>query len=333
MPKPVVLCTQPMHESGRTMVEPMAEVLCPTDTSPAGLDALLPRADYLVVRSHLRPDFLDQSHRLRGIVRHGTGLDMIPMEAATRQGIPVANVPGANAQAVAEYVVGSFFALARRFPATDAALRGAGWQQARRLADDCAELAGKTVGIVGMGNIGRRIAAICSGALSMRVQAYHPRTSALPSGVESVPLDTLMASSDFVTLNCPLTAETLGLVDAGRIALMKPTAFLVNAARGELVDEQALADAVRARAMAGAAVDVYAVQPLASDHPYRGTDILLTPHSAALTRESAVAMSVGTARQLLQLMRCERPQYLVNEKVWADWLRARGADRSPESYS
>ena len=144
------------------MLQPVAEFIAPADTAPASLDALLPQADYLVVRNHLRPDFLDQPHRLRGIVRHGTGLDMIPMEAATRQGIPVANVPGANAQAVAEYVVGSFFALARRFAASIRSLRHAGWNEGRRVASDCVELAGRTVGIVGVGNIGRRVAAICA---------------------------------------------------------------------------------------------------------------------------------------------------------------------------
>jgi D-3-phosphoglycerate dehydrogenase len=307
------------------MLEAEAEIIAPADAAPASLDALLARADYLVVRNHLRAGFLDQSHKLRGIVRHGTGLDMIPMEAATRQGIPVANVPGANAQAVAEYVVGSFFALARRFAAADHSLRHAGWQEGRRAAGGAVELAGRTVGIVGAGNIGKRIATICAAGLGMRVVAYHPRASGVPPGVESLPLDAVLGRSDFMALCCPLTPETRGLLDADRIGRMKPTAFLVNAARGELVDEIALADALRRRALAGAAVDVFATQPLAPDHPFRGLDnILLTPHVASLTEESAVAMGVGSARQVLQLMRGERPEHLVNEEVWAGWLRAHG---------
>lgn len=324
MGKPVILCTQPMHEAGVALLDAQADVIAPTDTAPGTLDALLPRADYLVVRNQLRPDFLDQPHRLRGIVRHGTGLDMIPMEAATRQGIPVANVPGANAQAVAEYVVGSFFALARRFASVDAELRHGTWNEARRAASESVELAGRTVGIVGVGNIGGRIAAICRAGLGMRVLAYHPRTSGLSPGIESVPLDTLLAASDFVTLNCPLTPQTRRMLDARSIGLMKPGAFLVNAARGELVDESALAHALSSRAIAGAAVDVFSVQPLATDHPFRELpNMLLTPHVAALTHESSMAMSVGTAQQLLQLMRCERPRYLVNEEVWAGWVQAR----------
>ena len=326
MARPVVLCTQAIHEAARAMLEPLADVLAPTDAAAGSLDSLLPEADYLVVRNRLRPGFLDQPHRLRAIVRHGTGLDMIPMDAATRQGIPVANVPGANAQAVAEYVIGSFFALARRFAATDHALRQQGWNEARCAAGSGVELAGRTVGIVGVGNVGSRIAVTCSAGLGMRVLAHHPRASAVPVGVECVPLDALLASSDFIALCCPLTPETRGLLDARRIALIKPTAFLVNAARGELVDEISLADALHRRAVAGAAVDVYATQPLAPDHPFRRLDnMLLTPHVASLTQESSVAMGVGTARQLLQLMRGERPQHLVNGEVWAGWLWARRA--------
>jgi D-3-phosphoglycerate dehydrogenase len=326
MRKPVVLCTQAMHEAGRAMLEPVADLRVPAQADPALLDAMLADSDYLVVRNHLRPGFLDQTHRLRAIVRHGTGLDMIPMDSATRQGIPVANVPGANAQAVAEHVVGCFFALARRFTAMDASLRRTSWEDARRIASHSVELAGKTVGIIGVGDIGSRIASICASALRMRVLGYHPRRKVFPAGIEGVSLDELLTTSDFVTLNCPLTDETRGILDANRIGQLKPTAFVVNAARGGLVDELALADALRTRAVAGAAVDVFSSQPLAASHPFRNLEnILLTPHSAALTRESSVAMSTGTARQLLRLMRGERPDHLVNPEVWDGWLRKHGS--------
>jgi D-3-phosphoglycerate dehydrogenase len=272
------------------------------------------------VRTFLPPDLLDRPHRLRAIVRHGTGLDMIPMGAATRQGIPVAYVPGANAQAVAEYVVGSFFDLARRFGEMNAALRAHGWAHARPQSARTVELAGKTVGIVGVGDIGRRIACMCARGLGMNVLGYQPDASRFPAFVESVPLATLLADSDFVTLNCPLTEATRHLIDAHRLALMKPTAFLVNTARGGVVDEAALVRVLRARGIAGAALDVYAEQPLAADHAFLEVDnLLLTPHVAALTRESTARMSVGTAEQILQLMRGERPTHLANPEVWATW--------------
>jgi D-3-phosphoglycerate dehydrogenase len=322
--RPVILCTLPMHPDGVTLLAPVAEMRVAADPSAQALRRALPEADFLVVRTALPDGLLDTPHRLRGIVRHGTGLDMIPVEAATRQGIPVANVPGANSQAVAEYVVGSFFQLARRFAALDTSLRRDGWAASRKASEGAVELAGKTVGIVGVGDIGRRIAGICAAGLGMTVLGYQPRTAGFPDHVRSVPLDELLAHSDFVTLNCPLTPQTHHLLDARRLGLMKRTAFLVNAARGEVTDEMALAQALRGGVVAGAAVDVYARQPLAASHPFMGLDnILLTPHAASLSQESARQMSVGTAQRLLQLIQGEPPLNLVNPEVWATWPHRR----------
>lgn len=320
MDRATVLCTLPMHPAGRALLEPVAKLTVASDAAGATLASLLPGADYLVVRTALPADLLQRPHKLRAIVRHGTGLDMIPMEDATRQGIPVANVPGANAQAVAEYVVGSFFALARRFGSLDASLRREGWLAARARASGICELAGKTVGVVGVGQIGHRIAHACATGLGMNVLGYEPSTSTLPDHVRRVALDTLLAESDFVTLNCPLTDQTRGLLDARRLGLMKRSAFLVNTARGEVVDEAALTDALARGRIAGAAIDVYATQPLPQDHPYLGLErALLTPHVASLSEESVERMSLGTAHQILQLMRGERPEHLVNPEVWATW--------------
>lgn len=320
MSRSTVLCTGPMHPAGCALLDGVAEVVMPAKPDPAGLAGALPRADYLVVRTFLPPDLLERGHRLRGIVRHGAGLDMIPMDSATRQGIPVAYVPGANAQAVAEYVVGSFFGLARRFGRFDAVLRRAGWANARLGAEESVELAGKTVGIIGVGAIGRRVAAMCSSVLGMKVLGYQPDTSQFPPHVTSASLEVLLAESDFVTVNCPLTDATRHLINVRRLALMKPSAFLVNAARGDVIDEQALVGALRARDIAGAALDVYAEQPLPDGHPLLALDnVLLTPHVAALTQESLAKMSVGSAQAILQLMRGHRPAFLANPEVWATW--------------
>jgi D-3-phosphoglycerate dehydrogenase len=309
-----------MHPAGQTLLQPVATLISPSDTRADTLVHLLGQADYLVVRNHLPLDVLDCPHHLRGIVRHGTGLDMIPVDAATRQGIPVANVPGANAQAVAEYVVGSFLNLTRHFSAFNAALRTQDWAVARRLSGDCLELSGKTVGIVGVGAIGKRIAHICSAGLGMTVLGYQPDPIDLADVVQSVSLEMLLTRSDFVTINCPLTPQTRHLIDSNRLRMMQRTAFLVNAARGEIVDEQALAQALKDRVIAAAALDVYAEQPLPRSHAFFGVDnVVLTPHVAGLTKESFAKMSVGTANQVLQLMNGERPTYLVNPEVWAAW--------------
>jgi D-3-phosphoglycerate dehydrogenase len=316
----VVLCTLPMHAAGRALLEPDADVVDAPDSRADSLVGLMREADYLVVRTALPPDLLEHPHSLRGIVRHGSGLDMIPMEDATRQGIPVANVPGANAQAVAEYVVASLFGLARRGAQIDATLRAKDWSAARSMSGSPMELAGKTIGIVGVGDIGTRIAHICHAGLGMDVVGYQPDPSRFPSFVRSATLDELLARSDFVSLNCPLTPATRRLIDSRRLGLMKRTAFLVNAARGEVVDEAALAVALSHRAIAGAALDVYAEQPIPRTHPFLSLDnVLLTPHVASLTQESYEKMSVGTALQILQLMRGQRPTHLVNPEVWEKW--------------
>lgn len=328
MTKPVVLCTLPMHPAGDALLASVATIVVAPDTQADTFRRLVSDADYLLVRNHLPADLLARPHHLQGIVRNGTGLDMIPVAAATAQGVPVANVPGANAQAVAEYVVGSLMNIARRFATLDTVLRDTDWNTARALSAGTFELAGKTVGIIGVGDIGRRVARICHDGLGMRVLGYQPHRGAVPDYVERVTLDALLAESDFVTLHCPLTEETRHLLDASRLKAMKPTAFLVNAARGEVVDEAALAQALDAGTIAGAAVDVYAEQPLRRDHPLLAArNVVLTPHVAALTEESSVKMSTGAARQILQLIAGERPQYLVNPEVWEAYVARRAAGK------
>ncbi|QHJ01714.1 hydroxyacid dehydrogenase [Xylophilus rhododendri] len=306
-----------MHPAGDALLAGKARILVAPDTGADTLRRLVGDADYLLVRNHLPADLLDRPHRLRGIVRNGTGLDMIPVEAATAQSIPVANVPGANAQAVAEYCAGAMLELARRFGAMDRKLRDQGWAQARALSASTFEISGRTLGIVGLGNVGQRLARIAHAGFGMRVLGYQPGDAPMPDFVELVPLEALLGASDFVSLHCPLTEETRHLIDARSLALMKPSAFLLNAARGEVVDEAALADALAARRLAGAAVDVFTEQPLRRDHPFLPlNNILLTPHAAALTEESSRAMSTGAARQILQLMAGQRPDHLVNPQVW-----------------
>jgi D-3-phosphoglycerate dehydrogenase len=323
-PLPTVLCTLPLDAPGLALLEPAARIVVAPDPSPDTLRRMIGDVDVLVVRTQLPPDLFDQPHRLVGVVRNGTGLDFIPVKSATAHGIPVANVPGANAQAVAEYCLGAFLLLSRRYDAMNRLLRENDWNTARSLASSTSELAGKTVGIVGVGSIGTLLARACHFGFGMRVLGSQPRPETLPDFVEAVDLDTLFATSDFVSLNCPLTDATRHLVDAARLAKMKPDAVLVNAARGAVIDDAALVDALRRHAIRGAALDVFAGQPLAREHPYFGLDnVVLTPHAAALTQESATGMSIGAARQVLQLLAGQRPDHLVNPQVWADSSRRR----------
>ena len=328
MKKITVLCTLPMDPAGAAMLESVANIVVAPNQSADSLYKSIGQADILVVRSQLPADLFDRPNHLLGVVRHGTGLDLIPVESATAHHIPVANVPGANAQAVVEYCVGSFLALARRFALMDATLRSDGWAAARSLTNSHTELAGKTVGIIGLGTIGAALARVCKEAFGMRVLGYQRNAGNLPSFVEAADLDTLFTQSDFISLNCPLTDATRHLVNTTRLRSMKKTAVIVNAARGAVIDETALGQALRERWIKAAAVDVFSEQPLPANHPFFLLDnIILTPHAAALTCESSEKMGVGAARQILQLLNGERPEFLVNPEAWERRRRPAGSDK------
>ncbi|HWH39770.1 MAG TPA: hydroxyacid dehydrogenase [Usitatibacter sp.] len=315
--KPTVLLTNPIDPVGMAILEPVAEVVTAPDTNPATLNRMVGDADLLMVRAFLPPDIFERPHRLRGVVRHGVGLDMIPMESATRHAIPVANVPGSNAEAVAEYTIAAMLLLARNHHAMDRDLRAKDWGPARKHADASIELSGRTLGIIGMGNVGRRIAEIAYAGFRMKVLGTPSRSRKLPSFVETAPLERIFRESDFLALACPLTEETRHLVNAARLALMKPTASIVNAARGPVIDEEALVQVLAARRIRGAALDVFEEQPLRRNHPLLALDnVILTPHAAGLTGESVKNMSTGASEDAVRLLRLEKPVNFCNPDVW-----------------
>ncbi len=317
MKRPKVLLTNPIDAAGVSILERQAEVTIAPDVRAETLRRIICDADALIVRAQLPDDIFEQPHRLRGVVRHGAGVDMIPLEAATAHGIPVANVPGVNAGAVAEYCICGMLLLLRAMHRIDHALRTTDWNASRKIADDAVELSGRTVGIVGVGTVGRRVAEICSGAFRMRVLGYQRRLERLPAFATGVDLDTLFAESDFVVLSCPLTAATRGLISRRLIALMKPAAGLINVARGPVVDEAALVDALRERRIRGAVLDVYGEHPLPREHPLLGLEnAVLTPHMAGITAESMQCMSVGAAHEVLRMLAGERPVNCANPEVW-----------------
>ncbi len=320
-----VLCTLPMTDAATRQLSEKAEVIVLKDQSDAGCREAVANVDYLVVRSQLPSDIFDLAPRLRGVVRHGTGLDMIPMDAATRLRIPVANVPGVNAQAVVEYYVASMLAFARPIARTETILRSQGWDAGRAPAPSATELSGKTLGIVGVGTIGQRLAQACVGGFGMRVLGTQRPGATMPDIVHPSSLADLLTHSDYVALCCPLTSTTRGMIGAAQLRSMKPHAVLLNAARGAVVNEAALIIALQERWIGGAAIDVYIQQPLQPDHPFYELDnVMLTPHVGGITAESSSAMSTGTVRQLLQMMAGERPEHLVNPQAWPGRSKTRG---------
>ncbi len=330
MARPKVLLTNPIDPSGVAILSAVADVVEAPDPKPETLNAMAGDADVLMVRAFLPPDIFERPQRLRGVVRHGVGLDMIPMEAASAKGIPVANVPGSNAQAVAEYAIAGMLLVARRMHAMDRELRSIGWNVARKHSDFSTELFGRTLGVVGMGNVGRRIAEIALLGLRMKLLGTPTRSRPLPTFVEAAAPERIFRESDFVVLSCPLTAETRHLVNRERLALMKPNAAIVNAARGPVIDEAALVEALQARRIRGAVLDVFERQPLPAEHPFLKLDnVVLTPHAAGITEESMKNMSVGAAEEAVRLLRLERPLNLCNPEVWERHLRRFAGEAHP----
>jgi D-3-phosphoglycerate dehydrogenase len=263
------------------------------------LDRALAGAHALIVRSETRvtADLLARAPHLRVVARAGTGVDTIDVHAATRRGIAVMNAPGANTVSAGEHALGLLLALVRRIPDAAAAMRRGDWDRKKF---EGTELRGKTMGVVGLGRIGGHVAQLAR-AFGMNVVAHDPYLlpeRAAELGVKLLPLEDLLRAADVVTLHVALTDQTHHLINAERLRLMKPTAVLINTARGELVDETALAEAVREKRIGGAAIDVFAVEPLPADSPLRALDrVLLTPHLAASTAEAQerVAVEICTA--------------------------------------
>ena len=326
-----ILLTQAIHPAVQARLAELGEVRVAANTSPDTLRRDAAGCSVVVVRAPLPDDIFDAAPSLVGAVRHGAGVDMIPIEAATARGVLVANVPGANAHTVAEHVLLSLLHLARRRGSVQARLQTGleGWAAARALADTGFELPGRTIGLVGYGHVGRAIARLCSG-LAMRVLAHSrsgPRAGA--PAAEHVALHALLSRSDFVVLACPLTTQTRGLIGAAELAAMRPGACLVNVARGPVVQEAALIDALRSGHLAGAALDVFDVQPLSEDHPYRQMEqVLLTPHMAGITEDSMRRMGLGVVREVEHLLRGDVPPNCINPQAEAAFrLRAAGLRR------
>ncbi|HEV8673072.1 MAG TPA: C-terminal binding protein [Methylomirabilota bacterium] len=252
--------------------------------------------------------------RLRLLVRYGVGVDGIDVEAATERGIPVANVPDYGTDEVANHAVALLLALARKLPPLDRQTRSGGWNVFA--VQPIHRLAGQTIGIVGCGRIGSRVARKLAG-FDVRLLGHDPYLAEFPPGVVSVPLARLLAESDYVTLHCPLTAETHHLIDAVALARMKPTAVLVNTARGGLVDPAALAPALEAGRLAGAGLDVTEPEPLDGGSPLLRLDnVIVTPHAAWYSDEGRADLKRRVAEEAVRvLVRGEPPLNCVNPEV------------------
>jgi len=317
MAKHKVLMFEPMHEAGVDHLKAHgAEVVIAPDTDEATIVKWAADADGIIARArgYFDGKVMDAGPGLRVIGRHGAGVDNIDVGAATARGIQVVNTPHAPSEAVAEYVAMALVAMTKRPLDADRATRACDWGFRNRHVGP--ELLGKTLGIVGFGKIGRRIAEICGCGFRMRVlyadAVRAPEAEERRLGAAQVPLDELLKASDFISLNVPLLPETRHMIGDRAFGLMKPTAYLVNAARGPVVDEAALAGALKAGRIAGAAIDVFEEEPVTPDNPLLTLDnVLLSPHNAGHSIEAARNMSM-VAADVIRVLNGEAPEYPVN---------------------
>jgi D-3-phosphoglycerate dehydrogenase / 2-oxoglutarate reductase len=279
--------------------------------------------DELARHFHVDQDLLRRAPNLLIISSNGAGYDPVDVEACTEAGVLVLNQSGGNAHSVAEHALGMLLTLSKRILEADRALR----REANVSRNDLigTEAHGKIIGIIGLGNIGRRIAALCNGLLGMKVLAYDPYLTAgemAARGGEKVGLDELLSRSDYVSVSCPLTRESRGMVGAREFALMQPHAYFITTARGFIHDEAALLDALRNKLIAGAGLDVWAKEPPPPDHPLLQFDnVLASPHTAGVTREARANMARIAAEQVLDALDGMRPPRIINPEVWPRYIR------------
>jgi len=290
-----VLVREKIADAGVELLRTKFDVTVDTE-SP--LEEILDGFDALIVRSATKvtAEVLEHARRLKVVGRAGVGVDNVDVDAATRRGIVVANAPESNVVSAAEHTIGLLVALARNIPQAHAALTAGRWERSKW---GGVELADKTLGVLGFGRIGRQVARRAVG-LQMRVIAYDPFVAAerfRELGVERASFEDVLARSDFITLHLPLTDETRGSIDGAAFAAMRNGVRLVNAARGDLVDEQALIEALGSGKVAGAAVDVFVEEPY-SGPLLEAPNIVVTPHLAASTDEAQDRAGVIVAEQV-----------------------------------
>lgn len=273
--------------------------------------------DELSSTYHVEASLLARTPNLLLVSSNGAGYDTVNVAACTAAGVLVVNQSGGNKQSVAEHVLGMMLCLSKRIVETDKIMRREANMD--RNAYLGTEAHGKTIGIVGLGNVGTRVAELCRGLFGMRVVAYDPFLSAEEMsrrGAEKVELDDVMRLSDYVSINCPLTDRSRGMVGARQFGLMKPSAYFITTARGFIHDEAALAETLARKGIAGAGLDVWAKEPPPLDHPLlKFENVVISPHTAGVTHEARANMGRIAAEQVLTALDGKRPPRIVNPEV------------------
>ena len=308
-----ILVADPLAEDGLERLRRAGEVTVVSKLDESELVRRIADFDALVVRSETRvtAPVIDAGRKLRVVGRAGVGVDNIDVSAATRRGIVVVNAPRGNIVAAAEHTIALLFALARWVPQADASVKRGEWTRSKFVGT---EIRGKTLGVVGLGNVGSEVAKRAHG-LEMDVIAFDPVVAVERAelfNVALVSLNDLLERADFVSVHVPLVDSNRDLIGANQLALMKPTARLVNTARGGIVDESALCDALRSGRLAAAAADVFATEPPGDNPLLKLPNFIATPHIGASTVEAQVSVAFDVAEEVAAVLAGDLPRYAVN---------------------
>jgi len=308
-----VLVADPIATEGIEILRKGADVDVKTGLKPEELLAIIGEYEGLMVRSETKvtAKVIEAGKKLQVIARAGVGIDNIDVEAATQRGIVVVNAPTANTMAAAEHSIALMLAMSRNIPQAHESLKGGAWKRQNFVG---VEVRNKTLGIVGLGNVGSEVARRVQG-FQMKVLGYDPYVSpehARNLRVELVPLEQIIREADFITLHLPLTPQSKNMIGAKEISIMKPTVRIINCARGGLIDEQALDQALREGKIAGAALDVFAQEPPKDSPLLKNERVIVTPHLGASTQEAQANVAIDAAEQIVSVLNGQPVRYAVN---------------------
>ncbi len=311
-----VLIVQPIHESGINLLRSAGfDIIYASSPDPKVVSREIKDIDGVIVRTApFTSEIIDQADSLKVISRHGVGVDNIDIESASKKGILVLNTPGVNDVSVAEHTIAMILALSKRIKDIDNAVRIGNFSIREEYS--IIDIEGKTLGIIGFGRIGSLVAKKCRYAFNMKILVYDPyvdREKVEDVNGELVDLETLLRESDFVTIHAPLSSETRGLIGERELRLMKPSAFIINMARGPIWDETAVVKALSEGWIKGAGTDVFEEEPPSLDNPLlKLNNIILSPHMAALTKECVIRMAICSAQGVVDVLTGKTPKSIVN---------------------
>lgn len=311
-----VLIVQPIHEAGVNLLKSAGfDVVYASSPDPKVVAREIRGIDGVIVRTApFTSEIIEEADSLKVISRHGVGVDNIDLESASRKGIFILNTPGVNDVSVAEHTIAIMLVLSKRIKDIDNAVRVGNFNIREEYS--IIDIDGKTLGIIGFGRIGSLVAKKCKNAFNMKILVYDPyvdKEKVKEVDGELVDLETLLKNSDFVSIHAPLNNETKGLIGERELKMMKPSAFIINMARGPIWDERAVAKALLEGWIRGAGTDVFEEEPPSRDNELLKLDnIVLSPHMAALTKECVIRMALGSAQGVIDVLTGKKPRNIVN---------------------